>query len=89
MTEKDCLQYIKEKGLYNPLYDKFRRLGCWFCVKQGLDSLRVIRQDYPELWEKLLEWQKDSEIKFNPRYTVQDLEARFSQEVYFIENKAS
>lgn len=89
MTEKDCLQYIKEKGLYNPLYDKFRRLGCWFCVKQGLDSLRVIRQDYPELWEKLLEWQKDSEIKFNPRYTVQDLEARFSQEDYFIENKAS
>lgn len=28
MTESDCLQYTKEKGLYNPLYDKFNRLGC-------------------------------------------------------------
>lgn len=28
MTELDCLQYTKEKGLYNPLYDKFNRLGC-------------------------------------------------------------
>ena len=46
MTEKDCLQYTKEKGLYNPLYDKFKRLGCWFCVKQGLDSFRVICSNF-------------------------------------------
>lgn len=34
MTEEKCLDYIKEKGMYNPLYDKYKRLGCWFCVKQ-------------------------------------------------------
>lgn len=88
-TEQDCLQYIKEKGLYNPLYDKFKRLGCWFCVKQGLDSLRVMRKDYPEYWQMLLDWQKDSEVKFRTDYSIQQLEEKFSQEDYFINNKAS
>lgn len=89
MTEKDCLQYTKEKGLYNPLYDKFKRLGCWFCVKQGLDSLRILRHDYPEYWKMMLDWQKDSEVKFKPNYTIQQLEERFIQEDYLMENKAS
>lgn len=80
MTEADCLEYTKEKGLYNPLYDKFKRLGCWFCVKQGFDSLRVLRRDYPELWNMLLKWQIDSEVKFKPDYTIQQLEERFALE---------
>lgn len=89
MTEKDCLQYTKEKGLYNPLYDKFKRLGCWFCVKQGLDSLRILRHDYPEYWKMLLDWQEDSEVKFKPNYTIQQLEERFSNEDLIYEQKAS
>lgn len=89
MTEKDCLQYTKEKGLYNPLYDKFKRLGCWFCVKQGLDSLRILRHDYPEYWKMMLDWQKDSEVKFKPDYTIQQLEERFMQEDIMYEQKAS
>lgn len=89
MTEKDCLQYTKEKGLYNPLYDKFKRLGCWFCVKQGLDSLRILRHDYPEYWKMMLDWQKDSEVKFKPNYTIQQLEERFMQEELIYEQKAS
>lgn len=89
MTEKDCLQYTKENGLYNPLYDKFKRLGCWFCVKQGLDSLRILRHDYPEYWKMMLDWQKDSEVKFKPNYTIQQLEERFMQEDLIYEQKAS
>lgn len=80
MTEKDCLQYVKEKGLYNPLYDKFNRLCCWFCVKQSMDNLRILRRDYPEYWQMLLTWQKDSEIKFKPTYTMQQLEEKFKIE---------
>lgn len=77
MTERDCLEYIKEKGLYNPLYDKFKRLGCWFCVKQSLDSLRILRKEYPELWDTLLKWQLDSEVRFRTDYSVQQLEEKF------------
>jgi len=36
MTEADCVQYCKDRGLLNPLYEKFRRLGCWQCPKQSL-----------------------------------------------------
>ena len=80
MTEADCLQYIKEKGLYNPLYDKFKRLGCWFCVKQSLDSLRILRRDYPEFWNMLLKWQLDSEVIFRTDYSIQQLEEKFKIE---------
>lgn len=89
MTEQDCLKYIKSKGLYNPLYDKFKRLGCWFCVKQSLDSLRIIRKNYPQYWKMLLNWQKDSEVKFKPDYTIQQLEERFRQEDLSYTKKAS
>ena len=40
-TEQDCLDYLKEKGLENPLYCKFKRTGCWFCPKQNKRSLKV------------------------------------------------
>ena len=82
MTESDCLQYIKGKGLYNPLYDKFKRLCCWFCVKQSLDNLRILRRDYPEYWNMLLEWQKDSKIRFRSDYTMQQLEDKLQKEDY-------
>lgn len=80
MTEADCLQYTKEKGLYNDLYDKFKRLGCWFCPKQSLNSLKTLRKNYPSLWEKLLEWQKDSKVPFRPDYSMQELEEKFQRE---------
>lgn len=38
MTEQDCVDFLNKRGMLNPLYQKFRRLGCWFCVKQSLDS---------------------------------------------------
>lgn len=80
MTELDCLEYTKAKGLYNPLYDKFDRLGCWFCVKQNLRDLKILRKDYQHLWNMLLKWQMDSKTKFRPNYTVQELEAKFKKE---------
>ena len=80
MTENDCLNMLKERNLLNPLYEKFRRLGCWFCVKQNLDSLRILRKDYPKYWQMLLEWDKESPRTFRPTCTVMDLEKRFAAE---------
>ena len=80
MTEQDCVEFLKKREMLNPLYQKFKRLGCWFCVKQGLASLRVLRRDYPEYWAMLLEWDKESPRTFKPRYTVSGLEQRFSLE---------
>lgn len=90
MTEKDCLEYIKEKGFWNPLYWKFERLGCYLCPKQNLDSLRSLRRHYPYLWEKMLRMDKDSPIPFKADgTTLWDLEKKFiyedmqSNEKYF------
>lgn len=80
MTEQDCIEYLKKRDMLNPLYQKFRRLGCWFCVKQNLESLRVLRRDYPEYWAMLLAWDNESPRTFKPNCTVKDLEQRFSWE---------
>lgn len=80
MTERDCVDFLEKREMMNPLYRKFKRLGCWFCVKQGLDSLRVLRRDYPEYWAMLLAWDKKSPRTFKPNCTVADLEHRFSLE---------
>lgn len=80
MTENDCINFLKERDLLNPLYDKFCRLGCWFCVKQNLNSLRVLRRDYPKYWQMLLQWDAESPRSFRPTSTVSDLEKRFYAE---------
>ena len=59
-TEADCVKYLNSKGLLNPLYVNFNRLGCWMCPKQGVGSLYVMWKLYPELWSKMKEmeaWQ--------------------------------
>ena len=80
MTEKHCISFLKDRNLINPLYQKFRRLGCWFCVKQGLDSLRIIRREYPDYWAMMLRWDLESPHPFKPEWTVHDLEERFATE---------
>ena len=55
-TEQDCINYLNKKDLFNPLYVNFDRLGCWFCQKQSEKSLYVLWKNYPDLWNKLKEW---------------------------------
>lgn len=80
ITEEMARTYLEERNLLNPLYDKFRRLGCWFCPKQCLESLRVLRREYPDYWRILLQWQEDSRRAFRPDKTVFELEKRFYEE---------
>lgn len=46
----------------------------------NLDSLRILRKDYPKYWQMLLEWDKESPRTFRPTCTVMDLEKRFAAE---------
>ena len=80
ITEEMARAYLEERGLLNPLYRKFRRLGCWFCPKQCLDSLRRIRWEYPDLWRVMLQWQEDSRRAFRPERNMFELEERFRRE---------
>ena len=80
MTEQDCLEFKKKRNLENPLYENHKRLGCWFCPKQRIETLRILKSEYPKLWEKLLQWQKDSPFPFRMKTTVYDLDRKFTNE---------
>lgn len=84
-TEQDCLEYLKEKDLHNPLYDEFGRLGCFWCPKQSIDSLRILFNNYPEHWEQMLEWDRQIKAKhkdrvFKPNKELADIDKMFRGE---------
>ena len=79
--EKYCREWCEENNLLSPIYTTSARGGCWFCHNQGVDQLRLLRKDYPELWQLLLKWDEDSPTSFKPNgHTVHDFEKRFQAE---------
>lgn len=80
-TEERCRQWCKENGLLSPIYTDSTRSGCWFCPNQSIKQLRNLRKKYPEYWEIMLKWDKDSTFCFvSGKRTVWDYEERFRLE---------
>lgn len=81
MTEADCLAYCRERGFdWGGLYDIFNRVSCWCCPLQSYDELRKLRKHFPELWEQLRRWDKQTWRTFLKYYSVEQLETRFAFE---------
>ena len=82
-TEQDCIDYLNKKGLFNPLYVNFNRLGCWFCPKQSISSLYVLWKNYPDLWQELLWWEKENKEKGSGTWicdrSLKELEKKFKK----------
>lgn len=79
--ETYCRQWCEENDLLSPIYTTATRGGCWFCHNQGADQLRLLRKNYPDLWQLLLRWDKDSPFTFKANcHTVHDYEKRFEAE---------
>lgn len=80
-TESDCRKWCEENNLLSPIYTTATRGGCWFCHNQGVEQLRLLRKNYPDLWALLLKWDKDSPVSFKPDgRSVHDYDKRFSME---------
>ena len=79
-TEKMCYDWCKKNDLLSPIYESSTRGGCWFCHNQSVEQLRLLRHSYPDLWELLMQWDKDSPITFKPDHTVHDFDKRFQLE---------
>jgi hypothetical protein len=77
-----CGLESKYQGLLAPTYtEESLRDGCWFCHNQGVHQLRLLRRNYPEYWQLLLKWDKDSPVSFKPDgHTVHDFDERFALE---------
>jgi len=81
VTEKQALRYCYSKGFdWDGLYEKFHRVSCWCCPLSRICELRVLYNDYPELWQKLIEMDKKSFRRFRSDYSVQELSERFADE---------
>lgn len=76
-----CGLWCQYNDLLSPTYCNSCRDGCWFCHNQGVDQLRMLRKIYPEYWELLLKWDKDSPVTFKAdRHTVHEYDTRFYYE---------
>jgi hypothetical protein len=81
ITEAECREICEELGLLSPIYTSVTRGGCWFCHNQRAEQLRLLRKNYPYLWEILLKWDKDSPVTFkSDGHTVHDFDRRFELE---------
>jgi len=81
ITEKQTLGYCDAKGLdWGGLYEKFCRVSCWCCPLSRIGELRVLYNEFPELWTELIEIDKKSYRKFRSDYSVQELSEKFANE---------
>lgn len=79
--ESYCRRWCEENDLLSPIYTTSTRGGCWFCHNQGVNQLRMLRKNYPELWSLMLKWDSDSPVTFHADgRTVHDFDERFSLE---------
>lgn len=79
--EAYCRQWCEGNNLLSPIYTTATRGGCWFCHNQGVDQLRLLRKNYPDLWALMLKWDTDSPVTFKADgHTVHDFEKRFQLE---------
>lgn len=80
-AEADCRQWCEDNDLLSPIYTTTTRGGCWFCHNQGVQQLRLLRRNYPELWALMLKWDSDSPVTFKADgHTVHDFDRRFQME---------
>lgn len=80
-TEADARQWCEDNDLLSPIYTTATRGGCWFCHNQGIDQLRQLRKNYPDLWALLMKWDLDSPVSFHSDgRTVHDFDRRFQFE---------
>ncbi len=80
-TESYCRKWCEENELLSPIYTTATRGGCWFCYNQGVQQLRLLRRNYPELWALMLKWDADSPLTFHADgHTVHDFDRRFQLE---------
>lgn len=77
ITENEAMEICMKYDLVSPIYSDSFRGGCWFCVKQSLKQLEFLYKNYPKLWSKLRDLEKDSFNTFKPRKTLEELEERF------------
>lgn len=54
MTEEDTLKYCYDKGInWGGLYNYVKRVSCFCCPFQSVESLRILYNNFPDSWKEL------------------------------------
>lgn len=61
-TEQMAFDLCKKYNLLSPIYDFAPRGGCWFCPNARHAELKHLRTNHPDLWNKLLELEKETDL---------------------------
>ena len=80
VTEAAAMDICKGLGWVSPTYLHSGRDGCWFCPCQGLGQLRRLYSEFPEYWQMMMDWDKDTELRFQIAHTLEDYNCRFRME---------
>jgi len=86
ITEKQALQYCYDHGFdWGGLYEDFRRVSCFCCPLQKIDDLRLIKNKYPEIWQKILQMDNfcqanHHKYKFSRGRSISDFDRVFKKE---------
>jgi len=82
ITEQQALAYCLKHGFdWGGLYEIFNRVSCFCCPLQRMSELRKLRRHFPDLWAKMLKWDREMPDNrgFKDYTTVNDLENRFRE----------
>ena len=89
ITERQVIRELKQLDLYPPIYELIEkytigkskpRTGCWICPKSSLASMRMLYNEFPELWEKLRTWEETTPLRWKMSQSVEEYERRFRGE---------
>lgn len=80
VVEAQAMEICKGLNWVSPSYLHGGRDGCWFCPCQALSTLRRLYHEFPELWEMMLDWDKDTEKRFKIDHTLGEYGIRFRME---------
>lgn len=84
IDEPKALEICQHHGFdWGGLYGFFKRVSCFCCPLQRKGELKKVRKHFPELWAKMLEWDKSvpgNNRGFKDYDTVHDLEAQFAED---------
>lgn len=86
LTEKDALKYCLERGYnWGGLYDYFDRVSCFCCPLKPVSELKIIRDRFPSLWNRMLEMENnipagENYVTFKGRRSLHDFDFKFENE---------
>lgn len=88
-NEAEVSKYLKERTLFNELYNDFSRTGCMFCPKQSKDSWFVLYSKFPDQWAIAKDWELRALEKNSHIQTFRQSGPLFELEIEFKSKKIS